>query len=284
MALRSLCDSRTPCLWTPLNTPQMMWWKTSSLSTLSCGRFRITGPSPPCSDPSAMFAMSNVPSASHAKGGILTWKPGGGEGLLSWPGMRPCRSPLGAGLQSKLRDCSLGLPRSSRRSRCAHDEQDRATWQRCTPGCTQPGSCWSASLGPSWRSVPSLLISASGAAPIGTDAVRAASWRCTAKDGSQTAEPWRGSLEEKMSSSTDSTSACTSETRTSVLSHLRKAPSRRATSRALHLCGPSHCTISVRTSASEVMGRSSCERIASTKATGSSCHLSSSAIRHMFRL
>mmetsp|Transcript_100188 Transcript_100188/g.323188 ORF Transcript_100188/g.323188 Transcript_100188/m.323188 type:complete len:292 (+) Transcript_100188:366-1241(+) len=277
----------------------MIWWSTSSWSILSCERFRMT-PAPsttspwrcsmavrqvllhpvPCV-PSDICAMSKVSKASI--GGILTWKAGGGEGLLSWP--------VGLdGLQSKALFCSaaacVGLLRRSRRSRCDQEVQFTETRQRCLPGYIQPGSCCRKSLGPSWWQISPWSHSSRGCSTAGapSGAGPAASWRWITKDGSQTAEPVLGGLLEKRSIPRESIRDSMSGMRTQMFSHFRKAPNSLATSCLLCRRLPSHWAINVRTSASEAMGRSSCDRITSTSMMGSSCHLMSSVMEHRFLL
>mmetsp|Transcript_15495 Transcript_15495/g.44524 ORF Transcript_15495/g.44524 Transcript_15495/m.44524 type:complete len:276 (-) Transcript_15495:514-1341(-) len=260
----------------------MIWWSTTSWSTLSCAKLRITlPPSTPCSAASDIWAMSNVSKAS--RGGILTWNAGGGEGLRSW------LAALG-GPHSKARFCSaaacVGPLRSRRRSRCDHELELKMTRQRWTPGCIQPGSCCKWSFGPSWcrmQSRCSSPLSASAAAAPTCEGT-AVSWRCTVKDGSHTAEPFLGVPEEKMSQPNARISASTSGTRTQVLLEMRKAPRSLATSCGLRRPGPIHCAMSVSTSASEAMGRSSLDKIISTSSIGSSAQRGSSVMQHKCRL
>mmetsp|Transcript_79384 Transcript_79384/g.233230 ORF Transcript_79384/g.233230 Transcript_79384/m.233230 type:complete len:296 (-) Transcript_79384:548-1435(-) len=271
----------------------MIWWSTSSWSILSCDRFLMTPPpstTSPClcsmALPSEIWPMSNVSSASS--GGIRSWKAGGGDGLLSWP------AGLEAGtLHSKARfwraAACVGLLRSRRLSLWDQEEQLKETRQRCTPGYIQPGSCCRKSFGPSWWQISpwwhsSLGCSPFAAEPTGTGPAASCLWMT--KEGSQTAEPVRGSFEEKSSTPRACVSAAMSETLTKACSHFLKAPRSRATScfpRLRTAPPPSHCAMSVRTSASEAIGRSSWERMISTSSMGSSRHLSSSVMEQRFR-
>mmetsp|Transcript_101518 Transcript_101518/g.302842 ORF Transcript_101518/g.302842 Transcript_101518/m.302842 type:complete len:319 (+) Transcript_101518:366-1322(+) len=294
MAFLSLCEKRTPCRWYPLVTPQMIWWSTSSWSILSWERLRMT-PVPrttsPClcsmARPSEIWPMSKA-SRAASSGCIRSWKAGGGEGLLSWP--EGLEAPL---LHSNMRFCRavacVGLVRSRRLSLWNQELQLRDTWQRCTPGCIQPGSCWRKSLGPNWWQSSLLSPSSLNCSPLANE-VRgtgpAASCLWTTKEGSHTADPVLGSFAEKRSTPSARMSASISETLTQTFSHLRKAPKSRATSCLPRVASPSpphHCAMSVSTSASDAMGKSSCARMCSTSSMGNSRHLESSVMEHKLR-
>mmetsp|Transcript_38141 Transcript_38141/g.119004 ORF Transcript_38141/g.119004 Transcript_38141/m.119004 type:complete len:282 (+) Transcript_38141:457-1302(+) len=267
----------------------MIWWSTSSWSILSCecDRLRITPPPRTTSPCLCSWPMSKASKASS--GGIRSWKAGGGEGLLSWP----AGFEAGPVLHSKARFCSaaacVGPVRSNRLSLCDQELQLTETWQRCTPGYIQPGSCCRKSFGPSWWQTSPWSHSSRGwsalaAEPSGTGPAASCLWMT--KEGSHMAEPVLGSFDEKRSTPRAPISAPMSETRTQTFSHLRNARSSRATSCFLRPCPrspPSHCAMSIRTSASEAMGRSSCDRITSTSSMGNSRHLASSVMEHRFR-
>mmetsp|Transcript_45318 Transcript_45318/g.107833 ORF Transcript_45318/g.107833 Transcript_45318/m.107833 type:complete len:278 (+) Transcript_45318:721-1554(+) len=165
-----------------------------------------------------------------------------------------------------------------------------------TPGGSHPGSWRSTSFGPKrWRLSKRLLLSdtwtfsrmpALGGSTDGAgcgDIINfpAASGWCSSKRGSQTAAPVLGSSFERKGTPKAFTTASISEICTDTDSPFLNVPSNRRVSCRLPEAEV-QLSINPRTSASDMTGKSSCERSSSTKSIESAAHLLSCVTAQKF--